>query len=235
MRRMLSASHLVRFRVWLFRYLVAATGNQGIHFFRKTNLPRTLGSRRLLEFLSSVIQLRTPGLNLVDCGANVGDVAEALVSILRPRNTVLIEPQPTLCAGLSDRFPKAQILCGVVGAQSDFVDLHLPESETGDQSQSANIFFPIAPTKKTILVQNFKLQFLPVDWSQGGVLKIDVEGAELAVLEELMNIENCGNWLVLIEDHSVLFSGPERKKYRNNLKSLISKCESAGHYVVKWI
>ena len=225
---------MVQLRVKLFRFLVGLFSVRICRIFRHTNLIRTLEEKQLLEFLY-INSSRFVGAYYIDVGANVGDVAQKMAVIFRPVSTILIEPQPHLAEKLKAKFSDVKVIQAVIGGDHEFEKLYFNQGDDSDVSQAANIYERRADNAVGISVRNLTISNLDIQFEHGGVMKIDIEGAEINLLTELSEIHRLKNWCILVEDHAHLYKPVQRRIYRKNLKRLIRKIEGNGNLVIKWV
>ncbi|WP_202951363.1 FkbM family methyltransferase [Sphingobium bisphenolivorans] len=181
--------------------MVAQRMREQIALFRTAGTdPENMGicgndliAQRLLEALC------LPGKAFVDVGAHIGSVIAGVARHSRPSAIIAIEAVPAKAEALRRRFPQAIVHSCAVGEQEGempfFIDLRqsgysslYPSSERGEQQE---ISVPIR-----------RLDHL-VGSERVDVIKIDVEGAELAVMR--------GSDSLLARDRpTIMFeSGPE--------------------------
>lgn len=137
-------------------------------------------------FISEAYQITLTGDRpyVIDCGANVG-VASLYFKIHYPNcQLVAFEPNPS-CAQMWQRnvagngFTGAELIDAAVGTQEGTLDLFLADDRT---LGSSTVHKPDHASKAT------RVKVVPLSrWIDRvvDVLKLDVEGAELTVLEEL--------------------------------------------------
>lgn len=122
----------------------------------------------------------------VDVGANVGSVLELIVRYSPKGHHTAFEPIPSLAAGLRHRFPGVDVRETALSADSgdsDFVFVTSRPALSGLRERSYN-----GPVKKEHLtVRTERLDDVIAPGSPIDLLKIDVEGGELGVLEGAMN------------------------------------------------
>jgi FkbM family methyltransferase len=149
--------------------------------------------RRTAPELADLVGQIPPRSVAVDCGANVGDVTMALVR--RCSEVVAFEPNPTAFAVLERRLGderNVRLVQAAVGASAGVRRLFLHVDHDGDPV-GASSGSSLHPTKRNVSkdrwvdVEVVDLDaFLdtldrPVD-----LLKLDIEGSEIEVLERLL-------------------------------------------------
>lgn len=135
-----------------------------------------------------------PGDRVVDCGANVGDYAALFAD--RGATVYAFEPHPVAFECLSRRFAgDARVVCmnKAVGLRPGSVKLYLGLADPDDprlHSQSASLL----PQKRNVDPGNAVdveavslAEFLESLGGPVALLKMDVEGAEYDLLEDLMD------------------------------------------------
>lgn len=123
---------------------------------------------------------------VIDCGANVGDWSAELLSHYQPRQLLLVEPDPGNAAKLRNRFPTVPLVQAALSREegtatlfadvpgSGLASLHNRDLSHVGRSMSAG---PAVATTTLAKVMHSH------DLTQIGLLKIDVEGHGLSVLE----------------------------------------------------
>jgi FkbM family methyltransferase len=155
-----------------------------------------------MEILRALTSASVGGGRLgVDVGANVGSVSEMLFDASPAVSHVLIEPVEHLADRLRDRFPGAevhQVVCGEIRAEVEFnVAIDLPTRSSLDPALAAS-------GGRT---ERRELQQVPLDEIIGdrrpGLVKIDVEGAELRVLRGLRSTLTSARPLLVFEHFTI--------------------------------
>ncbi len=128
---------------------------------------------------------------VVDAGANVGDWSAGLLRIRTPRRLLLIEPDPRLIPALCKRFNKhdsIEVVGVALGAHAGTVEFHLMKHSVMNSvlqpTLSATKTYPAEmEIDRTISVPVSTLDELTQGMSRIDLLKIDVQGSEIAVLQ----------------------------------------------------
>ena len=156
---------------------------------------RNLRKARAEGFLAGIAAMLRPGDLAVDCGANVGVVTAVLAET--GADVVCFEPDPYAFARLSDRFadhPRVTLVNAAVGVGSGTVRL-LRAVNFADNPATASVKSTILEGGRQIDAEqgiDVPLVDFP-GWlaariaARGEVafIKMDIEGAELALLEAL--------------------------------------------------
>lgn len=137
--------------------------------------------------------------NFIDVGAHIGSVINGVRRHSRPLKIMAIEAVPEKADALRRKFPAAEIhSCAVgdhEGTVSFFVDLLRPGYSSLERGVNRSV--------KEITVPLRRLDSL-VSPADVGVIKIDVEGAELGVLNGATEIVRVSRPVIMFE------SGPEK-------------------------
>jgi len=150
-----------------------------------------------------------PGSLCVDCGANVGDVTQLM--LMYGCKVIAFEPNPVAFAELSGRFEgEANVTCIPKGVfdQNTKLELYFPNDVDVDPLRSS-VSATIYSDKQNIAADKFEVIDV-VDISEVidslsepvALLKIDIEGAEYAVLNRLLEtgkIFEIGK--IVVEEH----------------------------------
>lgn len=118
----------------------------------------------------------TPDANCIDVGANVGDILADIVRVAPDGRHIAYEPLPELASALAHRFPDVDVREAALADAAGEATFH---RRTDAPSQSA---FQPAENSEPIRVQTEALDDALPDGYVPHLIKIDVEGAELAVL-----------------------------------------------------
>jgi FkbM family methyltransferase len=119
-----------------------------------------------------------PDSNGIDVGANIGEVLSTLVRLAPQGRHIAYEPLPELAGALAERFPGVDVRCAALaGAPGEATFYRRADAP------SRSALRPLGGPTEPLPV---RLEALDDSLPDGYVLhflKIDVEGAELAVLE----------------------------------------------------
>lgn len=141
-----------------------------------------------------LVQKLTPGDIVIDCGANVGDVTNAFA---KTQATVYVfEPDPYCFSILEKRFngcSNVKLFNKAVGIENRAINLYRAENFAKNPeflSQSSSIYI----SKKNVCDLNaFEVEqidfvaFVQALPDRVAILKIDIEGAEVPVIEDLLD------------------------------------------------
>lgn len=161
----------------------------------KRRAKRTARAARAKGFLDGICAMLTPGDTVIDCGANRGDVAVPLAAT--GARLIAFEPDPYAFALLSERLgdaPNAMLRQEAVGAEAGTVRLMRAES-FGANPKGGSVKSTVVPGGRGIdeaggvdVSQIDFPAFLRETVSEHGeiaFLKMDIEGAELDILEAM--------------------------------------------------
>jgi FkbM family methyltransferase len=132
----------------------------------------------LLLLLAAVL---TPGANCIDVGANIGTTLRCMCRVAPSGKHIAYEPLPALCQQLRSAFPTVDVrqtaLSNHIG-EEDFVHVkHLPSRSGLRRPDYRDSQTETLRTKVDTLDSTLAQDYIPA------LIKIDVEGAELQVLE----------------------------------------------------
>ncbi|MCF1708449.1 FkbM family methyltransferase [Tabrizicola sp. J26] len=195
-------------------------------------------------FLAGVAAMLRPGDLAIDCGANVGVVTAVLAET--GADVIAYEPDPFAFGQLSERFsghPRVTLINAAVGTSSGTV--RLMRAGNFDQNpKGASVKSTILPGGRAIDEAggvNVPLldfpEFLKGLFAEGrevAFLKMDIEGAELDLLEALDRDGLLERVRVLVaETHERKFPD-QRGRYRA-LRAAIASRYPAGRFNLDWI
>ena len=198
--------------------------------------------------LATSVEFRDIGLSVlvaasdivIDCGANVGDVTSRCA---RTGATVYaFEPQPYCYSVLSKRFARlANVRCLQKGVmdKSCFLALHTPQPhdkyDSLDMTVAASFVSPVQDDADSVQVECINLaEFIDELERPVRLLKMDIEGAEVTVLNHLLDtgvINKVG--LTVVETHE-RFS-PELAAATEALRERISTARLMDKIRLDWI
>ena len=195
-------------------------------------------------FLAGVAAMLRPGDLAIDCGANVGVVTAVLAET--GADVIAYEPDPFAFGQLSERFadhPRVTLVNAAVGTQAGTV--RLMRAGNFDQNPKG------ASVKSTILaggraidetsgidvpLLDFPeiLKSILSERPEVAFLKMDIEGAELDLLETLDSTGLLGQVRVLVaETHERKF--PEQRARYRALRAAFAERYPAGRFNLDWI
>jgi FkbM family methyltransferase len=177
--------------VWsTYDQVARLTGNKSLRMALKQSVRSAVLGRFSLSLLPDAA-LSGPA-TVVDVGANVGDWSAAILSLVQPRQLVLFEPDPRLGAALDRRFgkyPQVTVIHKAVGRDTRAVEL-LQTSSSWASSTIQPLAWAVADygpqhltVEKRAVVEQSDLDSALQELNQIDILKIDVQGTELQVLE----------------------------------------------------
>ncbi|WP_305984989.1 FkbM family methyltransferase [Roseibium sp. MMSF_3544] len=134
------------------------------------------------------------GMACIDLGANVGELSEMMAA--KAGRVYAFEPDPWACQKLTERvrtLENVEIIQAAAGLEDGHITLYRHENFDADpliNSQSSSVFVSksnVASEAAYEVRQIDFLRFLRETEEEIGVLKIDIEGAEVALLEALFD------------------------------------------------
>lgn len=163
----------------------------------------------------------------IDCGANVGNITFQMAE--SGAEVYAFEPNPFAFSVLNERFegnPKVHCINKGVWDRNEKIRLYFHENSSEDEVKWST-GSSILDFKKNVLTEKFKeievidlIGFIKGLSKNITVLKIDVEGAEVEILQKIIVEElylNIGNILVETHDHKI----PEIKKGTDLIRKMI--------------
>lgn len=146
----------------------------------------------LTVFMARLIE---PGMNVVDVGANHGYYTVMFADLAGPTGRVAaIEPHPLLVSllkrsvGINPNGSNVEIFDHAVGAVDDTrVAMYMPKGEPKN-SRVVNTRVEVVPMDRKFKMRSETIDKVLNHWPRVDFLKIDVEGAEEAVLEGMTRI-----------------------------------------------
>jgi FkbM family methyltransferase len=169
--------------------------------------------RDMLQIARSVLDEDS---NFIDAGAHAGTVLKQLVKLAPRGQGYAFEPIPSLCRGLRSKFPGIVVEEIALGDHQGSAEFHYL---TDDPARSSLIDRPNWEIRRTVKLLKVAVRRLddcvPAD-VRIAFLKVDVEGAELALLR--------GARRVLTDDRPVVVFESEPK----NLPEVASYLGSVG-------
>jgi FkbM family methyltransferase len=198
-------------------------------------------------YVISYLKLRTilpdigEGSLVIDCGANVGDISALFLS--RGARVIAFEPDPLAYPMLSGRFAGDQRIECINRAVSDRngkAAFFLHKDRQANEDASFTVSSTLVKEKRNVDAgHSVEVDVTDLsDYIAGlgrkvDVLKMDVEGEEIAILHKLIRE---GIWrqvgLILVETHETKIPGHDRAVAE--LKELIRR-EGIGNIRLNWI
>jgi FkbM family methyltransferase len=147
---------------------------------------------------------------ILDCGANVGYSTIYFLSIFPNAHVVAVEPDlqnlELLRQNLAPYSDRVTILSSAIWSHSTNLKLE-NGGHTGDRSEWAVTVRECEPFEKTdIKAQDIDSILNDLNWNKIDILKIDIEGAEIAVFG---NNHNFKNWIQKVETLVIELHGKE--------------------------
>lgn len=144
--------------------------------------------RELLQFVS---HFTSPGQVIFDVGANVGEFAVAACHFVGSQGAVLaIEPDPFLCALLHRTIAELgnaglslDALCVAVAEKDGLAPFHIAARGRASNALAGHGLPTMGSIRGRFIAPVLTVDTLAQQWRAPGFIKIDVEGAELRVLE----------------------------------------------------
>lgn len=149
-----------------------------------------------------------PGALAVDCGANVGEITALFAAT--GAEVVALEPNPVAFAHLAERFagvPRVRCLHAAAATEDGTALLYLHEQAGIDPLRFSTGSSLIATKRnvdaeRSVPVETLDLDALLAGLGHVAVLKLDIEGAEVPVLERLLETGRLGSiGIVVVEMH----------------------------------
>jgi len=184
------------------------------------------------------------GLNstsiVIDCGANIGDITNKFAST--GAQVHAFEPDPQAFSILAKRFANTQnvhLNNAAVWVEDTTLDLHFHEDSDGD-SEEFTVSSSVISNKlnvsqsNTVAVKAIDLVAFLQQFDQNiAVLKMDVEGAEIEILDRIITSEVYKKVdLMLVETHETKIPGHQEAVA--HLKQKLAE-KSIDHVKLNWI
>ncbi len=169
---------------------------------------RALGRTAIPVELREALRHLGPGTVAVDCGANVGDITALFAAT--GAEVVALEPNPVAFAHLAERFagaPRIRCLQAAAATEDGTAPLYLHVDAESDPLRFSTGSSLIATkrnvdTDRSVVVETVDLDALLAGLGRVAVLKLDIEGAEVPVLERLLETGRLGSIdIVVVEMH----------------------------------
>lgn len=205
---------------------------------------RNLRKARAEGFLAGVSAMLRPGDLAVDCGANVGTVTGVLAA--SGADVVSFEPDPYAFAELTRKFaeaPRVELVNAAVGARAGQVRL-MRAANFAERPAGASVKSTIVEGGRMIdEAQGIEVPLIDLPaWLEARIgagrdiafLKMDIEGAELELLEEMDRRGLIGRIRCLVaETHERKFRDL-RPRYRA-LRQRFAEAYPGGRVSLDWI
>jgi FkbM family methyltransferase len=133
----------------------------------------------------------SPGQIIFDVGANVGEFAVAAGHFVGSQGSVLaIEPDPFLCTLLHRTIAEPEnvelpldILCAAVAERDGLAPFHIASRGRASNALAGHGLSTMGSIRSQFIAPVIKIDTLAQQWRPPAFMKVDVEGAELLVLE----------------------------------------------------
>lgn len=139
-------------------------------------------------------RLCPPGGTFLDVGAHIGSVLAGVRRHSNPARLIAIEAMPDKVANLRRRFPHVEVHEFAVGAQAGEASFFVDLAQSGYSSLTA---------REGAGTREIRVKVVPLDEALAGVavdvMKIDVEGAELAALRGAAALVDTGRPVIMFE------------------------------------
>jgi FkbM family methyltransferase len=140
--------------------------------------PQWRNRRDDAQLRAAMAALLRPDANCVDVGANTGSVLADVVRLAPLGRHVAFEPLPELADRLQARFPDVQVRCAALSDRAGEATFHRRLD-----ADSRSGLLPLGGPAEPLTVRLETLDEVLGDDYAPDFIKIDVEGAELAVLD----------------------------------------------------
>jgi FkbM family methyltransferase len=224
--------------------------NNIFHFFHRFGLRKELFRRTILNrgaFFISYIRLRSvlKGLSdnsvVIDCGANVGDIS--LLFAKTKAKVFAFEPDPLAFQVLKQRingFSNITCFQKAVGTANGTTRMFLHKERAQVNHKAYSVSSSIIGEKENIDTSNYiqieiidLTEFIDSLGTRVALIKMDVEGAEIEILEQIIEQETYEKVdLLLVETHETKIPGHDKKVAR--LKHLL-KTKNIKNIKLNWI
>ncbi len=177
------------------------------------------------ELLQFARRFTAPGQVVLDVGANVGEFAVAACHFVGSQGAVLaIEPDPFLCALLHRTIAEPgnaglplEALCVAVAENDGLAPFHIASRGRASNALAGHGLSTMGNIRGRFIAPVLTIDTLAERWRAPGFIKIDVEGAELRVLEGARRTLLHHRPLVLVEV-STMQDGVRELFTRSNYK-----------------
>lgn len=172
----------------------------------------------------------------LDIGANIGSYCVELRAVDSNAQIVGYEANPRL---ESKRLPGADyetIVYRPVTIDGRIVVLNIDENESDNIGSATSIIVKPRNSRESIEIKSVAISEVlsKVPIGRDIVVKVDIEGAELEILDPCIWREYVNGSLFLVEEHAFLFEGEQRQEYKTKIKEFRRFVEKNGGEYVQW-
>jgi FkbM family methyltransferase len=192
--------------------------------------------------LQKILKRVGPGSLVVDCGANIGEISALFLA--RGADVIAFEPDPVAIAALRHRVGKhprltlhQQAVSDRSGKASFF--FHKDRADGAGEAEFTVSSTLVAEKKNVDIRHSIEVELVDLDAfissleRKVDILKLDVEGAEIAILWKMLDSGSYRNIrLMLVETHETKIPGHESEVQR--LKARIAEL-GIDHILLNWI
>lgn len=192
--------------------------------------------------LQKILKKVGPGALVIDCGANVGEISALFLD--RGADVIAFEPDPVALAALRRRIghhPRLTLHQQAVSDRSGHASFffHKDRSEGSDDAEFTVSSTLVAEKRNVDTSHSIEVELVDLDAFIGSldrkvdILKMDVEGAEIAILWKMLNSGSYRNiGLMLVETHETKIPGHQEEVAR--LRARIQEL-GIDHIRLNWI
>jgi FkbM family methyltransferase len=172
------------------------------------------------EVTALISRLLKPGMTMVDVGAHLGYYT--LLAKFNNVNVFAFEPDPYYFSLLLKNLERNRIIKGVYAYQMAVADKLAMATFFADNSGGrGNLYAPVGERIITVPTITLDAFFEKLGWPQVDLIKIDVEGAEVAVLNGMRELSKQNKSLRLIIEFALNRpSGVQADEFFNALEKL---------------
>jgi FkbM family methyltransferase len=192
--------------------------------------------------LQKILKGLGPGSLVVDCGANIGEISALFLA--RGADVIAFEPDPLAIAALRRRVgnhPRLTLHQQAVADRSGRASFffHKDRADGSGEAEFTVSSTLVAEKKNVDTRHSIEVELVDIDAFISGldrkvdVLKMDVEGAEIAILWKMLETGSYRNiGLMLVETHETKIPG-----HQEEVKRLQARIDELGidHIRLNWI
>lgn len=205
---------------------------------RKTNLVRFLGHEKIPEYIMRNVKAARASQDsayvLIDLGCNVGNASKVFCNHMSIKSHILVDANKSLLDIASRKFPEANPVHAAVGSDNGTVEFYIDPEESANSPHNGSSTKIIRKHWECVVVPQIRLsELLRVHSGDNIIIKMDIEGAETDVLQELIESSiDLNRSILFLEEHRGLMKS---NMYNNKLSDLISGLEQKGAHVAFWV